>query len=90
MASNLEFVCYNDGCYLRKYATNPCRKFLTQSSQKPSEIEIVVDKMHMAGHVDEWCKHNWDPTKFPYLKNVNCTICLTQTKLYTQHRYSDL
>ena len=35
----------------------------------------------MAGHVDEWCKHNCDPTKFPCLKNVNC---LTQTKLYTQ------
>ena len=38
----------------------------------------------MAGHVDEWCKHNCDPMKFPYLKNVNCTMCLTQTKLYTQ------
>ena len=60
--------------------------FLTQTSQKLSEIEIVVDKMHMAGHVDEWFKHNCDLTKFPKLKNVNCTFCLTQTNLYTQRK----
>ena len=29
---------------------------LTPTSQKIAELSIVVDKMHMAGHIDSWCK----------------------------------
>ena len=42
-----EFVCYNDGCYLWRYATNPCRWNLTPQSIQLANTEIVVDKLHM-------------------------------------------
>lgn len=36
----------------------------------PKTISIVVDKMHMAGHVDAWCKENCDPKLFSELNKV--------------------
>jgi len=49
-----EFICYDDGCHLRKYATNSCRSNLTATTTLLSQLEIVIDKMHFAGHVDSW------------------------------------
>jgi len=38
-----------------------------------SKMEIVVDKMHMAGHVDKWCKETCDPRIIEDLAKV-CPI----------------
>ena len=46
------------------------RSQLTPSTIKLSQIEIVIDKMHMAGHVDKWCLDNCDPKLFTDLVNV--------------------
>lgn len=64
------YICYDDGCHLSKYATNPCRRDLTPITQAISQMSIVIDKMHMAGHVDAWCKENCDPRKFRDLDEV--------------------
>ena len=64
------YICYDDGCHLSKYATNPCRRDLTPTTQAISQMSIVIDKMHMAGHVDAWCKENCDPHKFRDLDKV--------------------
>ena len=69
-----EFICYDDGCHLRKYAHNSRRKDLTETTKRLAEIEIVVDKMHMSGHTDKWCKTYCDPNKFAKLEDVrNCS-----------------
>ena len=65
-----EFICYDDGCYLRKYANNKCRATLTDTSRKIAQLKIVIDKMHMAGHIDSWYKEHCDPRKFKELENV--------------------
>lgn len=62
-----EFICYDDGCHLRKYAMNKCRCDLTQTTKILSKLDIVIDKMHMAGHVDSWCKEVCDPSLYPDL-----------------------
>ena len=67
---NLEYICYDDGCRLKKYASNSCRSELTETTHLLSELAIVVDKMHMAGHVDSWCKKTCDPHLFPDLNSV--------------------
>ena len=69
--SFIEFICYDDACHLRRYANNPKRRNITTTSQRLTEIELVVDKMHMAGHVDEWCHAHCDPRKFVELQNVS-------------------
>ena len=46
-----EYICYDDGCHLRKYARKPCRSEMTVTSKVMSHLNIVVDKMHM---VDMW------------------------------------
>jgi len=43
---------------------------LTPTSKKIASLEIVVDKMHMPGHVDKWCMANCDPRNFAELNNV--------------------
>ena len=53
---HLDIICYDDGCHLRKYTRNPERSKVTSAAARLSEINIVVDKMHFKGHVDDWCK----------------------------------
>ena len=55
---------------LRKYARNPIRKDLTPTSTLLAQVEIMVDKMHMAGHIDDWCKQNCDSRKCKELEKV--------------------
>ena len=71
-----EFICYDDGCHLRKYARNSSRSDLTPTTTILSQVEIVVDKMHFAGHVDSWCKTTCDPHLFSDLRKVHaqCTF----------------
>ena len=70
-ASNLlEYICYDDACHLKKYSINQCRCDLTLTTRYLSQTNIVVDKMHMAGHVDSWCKKECDPHLFSDLNKV--------------------
>ena len=66
-----EYICYDDGCHLRKFARNEKRKNATPTTEKLATIEIVVDKLHMAGHVDKWCLSNCDPHLFHDLDSVS-------------------
>ena len=67
----VEFIVYDDGCHLRRFAQHSSRSNVTPTAQKLSQIEVVVDKLHMEGHVDKWCKDNCDPRHFEALKNVS-------------------
>jgi hypothetical protein len=66
----VEYLCYDDGCHLKKYASNPSRSGLSKTSKFLSDITIVIDKMHMVGHVDKWCKEFCDPSNFQELNEV--------------------
>ena len=46
-----EFLCYDDGCHLRKYAYNECRRGLTTTTKELASTEIVIDRMHFRGHI---------------------------------------
>ena len=66
----IEFVCYDDGCHLRKYARHGIRKDLTPTAQQLARVEIVIDKMHFSGHIDKWCLANCNPHHFTKLDQV--------------------
>ena len=65
-----EYICYDDGCHLRRFAQNPVRKDLTPTTKIMASLEILVDKMHMAGHTDKWCKDTCDSRKVSDLNEV--------------------
>lgn len=65
-----DYICYDDGCHLRNFARNPIRRDLTSTTKKLSLLEIVVDKMHIAGHVDPWCLKTCDARKVKDLEKV--------------------
>lgn len=69
---NTGYICYDDGCHLRKFARNPCRSQVTATSKLIAEKDIVIDKMHMKGHVDGWCQEHCDPKRKPDLEKVCC------------------
>ena len=64
------FVCYDDGCHLHKFARNPSRSSLTATASRIANLEIVIDRMHFKGHVDSWCKQNYNPDNFMELNDV--------------------
>ena len=66
-----EYICYDDGCHLRKFCRNPIRRDLTPTTKKLASLPIMVDKMHIAGHVDAWCLENCDSRKVKELENVS-------------------
>ena len=47
---------------------------MSKYSKKLSETRIVVDKMHMRGHVDPWCKQYCDSRNIKDLDKVGFDI----------------
>jgi len=43
---------------------------VTLQSTALGSVEMVVDKMHMKGHTDPWCKENSDANKFEELHKI--------------------
>ena len=84
VVKNIGYICYDDGCHLRRFAQQPHRKNVTATSQKLASLEIVVDKMHIAGHKDPWCLQNCDSRNIPDLKEVNAA-CQMQYYSRTLH-----
>lgn len=64
------FIVYDDGCHLKKFAINPVRSMLTDTSKKIKDMNIVVDKMHFKGHIDQWCRQHCNPRDFDELEEV--------------------
>ena len=64
-------MCYDDGCHLKKYATNPVRANHTPTANKIASMNIAIDKLHFKGHIDAWCKEHCDPHKFEDLIDVS-------------------
>lgn len=77
----LDFVVYNDGCNLKKFATNPVRSNLTDTSKRIRDMHIVVDKMHFKGYVDFWCKRHCNLSDFAEPEMVHCNVLYYKNKL---------
>lgn len=65
------FICYDDGCHLQRYANNSVRWDLSPITKKLATVEIVIDKMHMAGHTDRWCFEHCNPRSFKDVDDVS-------------------
>ena len=66
-----EFLCYDDGCHLKKFACNDKRRDVTKTSKWISTLNIVVDRLHFRGHVDKWCQQNCNPYDHDELRKVS-------------------
>lgn len=64
-------MCYDDGCHLKKYASNDKRAEQTPTAQKLATMHIVIDKMHFRGHTDVWCQEHCNPYKYDDLDNMS-------------------
>ena len=84
------YICYDDGCHLRRFAQNPSRKDLTPTTNKIASIEIVVDKMHITGHTDKWCLENCDARKYPDLSDVSYRVNAHLKLLMHVNKYTAL
>ena len=87
----IEFICYDDACHLKRFAESKKRVGLTEQTKQLAALNIVVDKMHMRGHTDKWCKHNCDPNNFPQLEKVKlCLIGTPYTKVISFNFFFNL
>ena len=69
-----KYICYDDGCHLRKFAQYSNRRQQSITTQWLADLEIVVDKMHFKGHTDAWCKQFCDPKKHEHLDKVSIRV----------------
>ena len=77
------YICYDDGCHLARFSKRPARCSVSTESKLIADKDIVIDKMHMRGHVDSWCKEHCDPHKKQDLINV------TSYHILIIHMYND-
>jgi hypothetical protein len=77
MLYHTETICYDDGCHLKRYATNPTRSALTSTSSRLTSLNFVIDRMHFKGHIDPWCHENCNPQKLEDLDMVIKRVALT-------------
>ena len=73
---SIEFICYDDGCHLKRFAQNPIRSNITSTAKKISDTNIVIDKFHFPGHTDKWCQSNCNPNDFEELNGVSDYVML--------------
>lgn len=57
---------------------------MTPTAMKLAQVEILIDKMHLTGHTDEWCLANCDPKRFKELDEVRALTYLMYM-LYIQY-----
>ena len=67
----IAFLCYDDGCHIKKFAENPIRSTATETAKRIAGLHIVVNKFHFSGHVDSWCQQNCNPYSYKELDNVS-------------------
>ena len=73
---NSGYICYDDGCHLRKFAQNPIRHEVNATSKQLAEENITIDKMYMKGHTDVWCKEHWPKQEaWPWKSVPICNKC---------------
>jgi len=72
---DIETICYDDACHLKKFAQNKTRCLLTATSQRMAKMTMVVDRFHFKNHVDSWCKQNCNPYSSDDLQEVNTEVC---------------
>ena len=70
LSNYIDILCYDDGCHLCKYARNTARSHLTDAATRMSTWNIVIDKMHFAGHTDSWCKANCNSNNLKEIEKV--------------------
>ena len=73
----LEFVIYDNGCHLKRFATSNKRNELTPTAERLASLNFVVDRFHFSGHTDPWCKKNCNPDSFEALKKVYIKYVVT-------------
>ena len=83
----LGIICYDDGCHLKRFAAK--RAELTETSNKITRCQIVVDKMHFAGHVDKWCQEHCNPYEVDELRKVCLHSVIFSLSMCTVNRHQD-
>ena len=68
-----EFLCYDDGCHVRKFANNPVRSTLTDTTKRIAAMEIVIDKMHFKGHINPWWRRYCNPNDLTFIVGQQVT-----------------
>jgi hypothetical protein len=62
-----QYFLYDNACNLKRYLKRRINKHSTDRMKNMKNIRFVVDKLHMAGHKEDWCKLHCDPARFPDL-----------------------
>ena len=62
------------------------RSTLTDIARKITAMEVVVDKMHFKGHIDQWCRCHCNPNDFDDLEKVYVEkVCIFTQSLHACH-----
>ena len=60
---------------------------MTERAALFRELDYVVDRLHIKGHVGEWCLTNCHPDLFPHLEGCNTVICEQLNFWLSKYKY---
>ena len=70
-----EYLIYDNGCTLIRYLINKNAFEKTETGRKAKNVKVVVDRLHIQNHTENWCRDNCHPNLFPDLKDKNTMVC---------------
>ena len=59
--------------HIKKQFNNRLQR--TQRLEDATKVKYIVDRLHIVGHSQTWCKDICHPDLYPDLKEVNTMIC---------------
>lgn len=81
-----KYFVYDNACNMMKFCQTR-----TQTSDRANilgKIKYVVDKLHIKGHVGEFCHSHCHPDLFPELKELNTVVCEQKNFWLGRYKYS--
>lgn len=70
-----------------KYSINPSQATATTTTERITNVKIVIDRFHFTNHVDKWCRTNCNLDTFEELKEVRTYIIIIILIVYHTFGY---
>ena len=89
-APEIDIVIHDDACHLRKCAASRASKSPLARSLAYPQVKYVVDRFHLKGHVDHWCKQHCahtSPENEKSLQDVNTSVCEQQLSKLGRYKF---
>lgn len=81
-----KWFIYDNACHLKKYMKKSM-SLTTDRAIKLSQVQFVIDRLHIKNHVDAECKKTYNANLYSELKAINTVVCEETNFWFSRYKY---